>query len=162
MGRTLRNQVSALDLMVPRRERNGHLYREQKLENSRRATLFLYIKSDDDTYAVHETLFDASEERNASQWASWFNEHVYSGTGDSDDDATTRSGILNGAILPGINIKSGKLWDIENVMGFIQHDLRESVYARLDQARDKTKPQGKSARQTDIRRRHRNRKRETE
>jgi hypothetical protein len=127
-GRTLRDSISNLEKIAPNRERNGHLYRENKNESTHRATVFAVIKSSDDTYALHETLFESKHDtRSAKEWSSWLAEHAFAGSGAGDDSPVERLGIYKGAVLPGINKKSQKQWDIEKVLGFIQHDLRKSA-----------------------------------
>jgi hypothetical protein len=97
------------------------------------------MKSTDDTYALHETLFESSNPRDPSQWSEWFKEHAFSGTGDSDDAVLDREGIYYGSVLPGINRKSQKQWDIEKVLGFTQHDIRKSRNTAVARGRHKTK-----------------------
>jgi hypothetical protein len=145
-GRTLRDSISNLEKIVPNRERNGHLYRDNKNETSKRATVFAVISSSDDTYALHETLFNSKTERDSKEWAEWLRENAFSGSGEEDDTAIGSLGIYKGAVIPGINKKSQKIWDVEKILGFVQHDLRKSHSSKVARGRNKAKPSRKSRR----------------
>lgn len=173
-GRTIGHQLDNLGTIAPHRTVDGHLYRtkEQLNAKTKRATMFLLIRSTDNTYAVHETLFVSRKaRRTGAQWFRWFDRHAFKGT-DPDGTPTERDGIIRGNILPGINTRTQKIWEVvggpnritkatRGYLGFITHDLRKPIPAKVDRKGNKAKPQGRKNGKNNRRRRRRNAKRKT-
>lgn len=173
-GRTVADQLENLGSIAPFRTVDGHLYRtkEQLNAKTKRATMFLLIQSSDNTFAVHETLYvSRKRKRSAVEWFRWFSRHAFKGT-DPDGTPTERDGIIRGNILPGINTRTQKIWEVvgganritkatRGYLGFIIHDLRKPVPAKVDRKGDKAKPQGRKNGKNNRRRRRRNTKRKT-
>jgi len=173
-GRTIEDQLLRLETIAPFRTVDGHLYRtqEQLHAKTKRATMFLLIQSSDNTFAVHETLYvSRKRKRSPVEWFRWFSRHAFKGT-DPDGTPTERDGIIRGNILPGVNTRTGKIWEVvggpnritkstRGYLGYITHDLRKPIPAKVARKRNKTKPQRRAHGKNNRRRGHRNRRRKT-
>jgi len=173
-GRTIEDQLLRLETIAPFRTVDGHLYRtkEQLNAKTKRATMFLLLQSSDNTYAVHETLYVSRKARRTGpEWFRWFNRHAFKGT-DPEGTPTERDGIIRGNILPGVNTRTQKIWDVvggpnritkatRGYLGYITHDIRKPVPAKVDRKGDKAKPQRRKNGKNNRRRRRRNTKRKT-
>lgn len=166
-GMTVRDQLENLRRIAPKRSGNvscPQLHASDRDLNltTKEATLYVYIRSSERTYALHETLFHKSRAYTALEWQHFFGDRVLRGWRSPDDDATPaeRDGILRGSILPGVNLRTqGKQWSVVAVVGYVLHAVHESPNTAMVGKRNKTKPQRQSSGQTHIRRRHGNRAR---
>ncbi len=142
-GITIRDQLANLARMFPKRA-GKHLYANVSARDkpTRGATLYVYIRSTDRTYALHESLFVRKRAFDRQEWKGFMDGRVFKGW-KNDGTPSERSGILVGAIIPGINIRTqGKLWSVVAVIGYVTHDLRQPPPASLVGRRRKTKSSG--------------------
>lgn len=158
-GASIREKLAALRKMTPRKD-GLYLYKK-KAHSAKSATLYIYIRSDENTYALHETFFRKKRAMTVIEWISYFQRAVLKGSSDNDEAPVLRLGVLKGAIIPGINRRTNRLWDVRAVIGFVLHAVHESPSPKISARRNKAKPQRKSLGQTNIRRRHRNGSRKT-
>lgn len=156
-GATIKERLAILQKIAPKKS-GLYLYKE-KQQTSKTATLYLYIRSDENTYALHETFFRKKRAMTVIEWEYYFQHAVLSGTDDNDDAPVIRMGVLKGAIIPGINRRTNRLWDVRAVIGFVLHAVHKSARSKISKGRNKAKSQGRKVGQTNIRRRHGNRSR---
>lgn len=157
---TIRASLVRLRQMCPKKKGLQLYATPDDLKAARkRAMLYTYIRSADNTYAVHETVFTKKDPMTAIQWTDFFKTKVFRGTGEEDDPPYLRDGVLRGAIIPGTNVKSNNQWDVRTIIGFRTYDLYKPRDTTLAAKRNKPKHKGKSARQNNLRRGHRNRSR---
>lgn len=144
-GVTIRNELENLRRMFPKR--NGlHLYASAKRRDrrSRAATLYVYIRSTDNTYALHQTLFVRRRPFDPGEWRSFMDGRVFKRWKDNGTPAE-REGILRGAIIPGINIRTaGKFWAVVKIIGYVTHDIHGTPITKMDRRRHKAESQGES------------------
>lgn len=161
-GRTVREHLKHLRMMAPKKT-GLHLYRTQaQLKRSaRNATLYVLIRSDENTYAIHETLFGKKRAKSPVEWQHFFKTLVLAGEDEDEGSTSKMFGILEGSIIPGVNLKSQKFWTVRAVIGFILHDIHRTPHTAVVARRHKTKSSGRKNGQTNIRRGHRNSKRKT-
>jgi hypothetical protein len=139
---TVREAFESLERTYPKRSRRGGRY--PLLRNaatpatSDGSTLYLYVHSSQDTYAIHETIFRYRSGRTARQWDEFFFTHVFNGW-DADGDAKQRDGLLRGVILPAMNLRSNKLWDVISCIGYSMYALPRAAAGGSHQRRHKTK-----------------------
>lgn len=159
-GKTTGEQLANLESILPHRAANGHLYASasDKTAPSKRALMYLYMVSSDNTYTVHETEFQSKEARTPREWADWFKRHAFKGTKKEGKPYETL-GIIKGAIIPGVNLKTQLQWRVSSYLGFATVAIQKSVDAAVHTKRNKTKSSRKQNGQTNIRGRHGNRKR---
>lgn len=130
-GITLREELANLQRMFPHKSGNRlRAARESVRRNASAATLWCYLRSSDNTYALHESVF-GKVSHSVQWWAQFFSTRVFRGTGLGTGHPAERMGILNGSIIPGINIKSGKQWDLVSVIGYNLHDLQQRLYTEI-------------------------------
>jgi hypothetical protein len=154
---TIRERLQRLRIMCPRK-RGLQIYAKaaDTRTPTKRAMLYTYIRSSDNTYAVHETVFNKKEKMTPREWEEFFREQVFRGTGSDDDPPYLRDGVLLGAIIPGTNIKSSNQWDVRAIIGFRTYDLYKRRDTPLAKKRGKTKRKRQQVGQNHIRRGHRN------
>ena len=164
IGMTVKDQLENLRRIAPKRTGSvkcPHLHANdaQLKQDAKEATLYVYIRSSDRTYALHETLFHKSRPYTALEWDYFFRNRVLVGWED-DGSPAERDGILRGAIIPGINLRTqGKHWSVVAVVGYVTHAVHESPSTTMVKQRNKTKSQRRKDGQTNLRRRHGNRAR---
>ena len=156
-GASIADKLAQLRKIAPKKA-GLYLYKE-KAHSAKSATFFTYLRSDENTYALHETFFKKKRAMTVVEWESYFQHVVLNGSKDNDDEPVLRLGVLQGAIVPGVNRRTNRLWTVRAVIGFILHAIHKPVPAKVSARRNKTKPQGRKVGQTHIRRRHGNRKR---
>jgi hypothetical protein len=155
---TLRDRLQQLRRMFPKKF-HGQLYAHaiDKKTPQPEATLYTYLASEEDTYMVHQTLFHKSEPRTPAWWREWIKTKALRGTGHpSKGTPAERMGIINGAVLPGVRIKTHKYWRVLAVIGWVLHDIHGAARAAMAKRRHKTKSQRRKDGQNNLRRGHRN------
>jgi hypothetical protein len=133
-GDTIRVRFEQLRRIYPKRYRTSTRYPVLAPstgipKDSDGAMLFLYVHSTDDTYAIHETVFRYSKRRTRSAWDAFFKHYVFSGW-DGEGGSKERDGILRGVILPAMNLRSSKQWDVISCIGYAMYDLPRSEHSR--------------------------------
>lgn len=155
-GRTIRDQISRQEKIVPKRAQNGHLYRtkRQRVARTKKATMYLLVESSDNTFAVHESLYETKKEaRTPAEWADWFARHSFKGISDTGPPQDV-FGIIKGSILDGMKIRTGKDWSVvggpdritlrtRGYLGFQTHDLRKPERPKVAKKRRKAKRKGR-------------------
>lgn len=160
-GKTTGEQLAHLETILPHRSANGHLYESasDRTEPRNRALMYLYMVSSDNTYTVHETEFQSKESRTPAEWAAWFKRHAFKGNKKEGKPYETL-GIIKGAIIPGVNLKTQLQWRVSSYLGFATYNaVQKSMAAAAHPKRHKAKSSRKQNGQTNIRRRHRNSRR---
>lgn len=136
-GITVGEELANLERMFPRKSGNRLLSaKEQLRRKAKSATLWLYVQSGQE-FALHESLFAKLEERSSSWWADFFSSKVFKGTGSGTGTPAERMGIIEGSIIPGMNLKSRKRWSVRAVIGYNLHDLQRVVYTAIHTRRNK-------------------------
>jgi hypothetical protein len=137
---TIRARFEALQRIYPKRSKLGGRYpvmrNAQSPKASDGATLYLYMHSSDDTYAVHETIFRYKTGRTARAWSSFFYHYVFNGW-DPSGQAKSRDGLLRGVIIPAMNIRSNKQWDVISCIGYTMYALSRSDISKSHKRRNK-------------------------
>lgn len=112
---------------------------EPARRSAKAATLWTYLESDSRSngrhYALHETVFAKNKAQSAQWWAHYFGSKVFKGTGRNEDHAAKRLGVLEGAIVPGSNIRSRMQWRVRAVIGYNLHDNVRAVYTAIHKGR---------------------------
>lgn len=118
---TNRQTLYNLTRMFPHRTPDGYMYRDKAdlKRQTNAAILYVYITSSEGTHRLHESEFRHKVFRTPDGWADWFLEKVLSGTGQGTP--AQRVGILRGSIIPGIEMKTSLLWQVDKVIGFSTH-----------------------------------------
>lgn len=164
IGMTIRDQLDNLRRIAPKRSGSAkcpHLYANEKQRDApaNEATLYVYIRSTDRTYALHESVFHKSRPYTALEWAHFFGNRVLVGW-KANGSPAERDGILRGSIMPGVNLRTqGKQWSVVAVVGYVTHVVHESPNTSMAKRRNKTKSSRRKNGQNNLRRRHRNRSR---
>jgi len=138
-GFTNGDKLEALRKMFP--NKNGMRLRaagEKSNRNARAATLWVYLESRGE-FELHETVFGKKVSRSAAWWRNYFATKVFRGTGKNKDSPLHRMGVLEGVIVPGVNLKTRRLWSVRMVVGYNLHDNINAVYTTLHSGRNKTK-----------------------
>lgn len=141
-GNTIRERFAILKKIAPKKAGLQLFSRAaERRDPAAAATLFVYIRSDDNTYALHETFFRSRKrKRTPLEWEHYFKEVVLRGSGSNEDEPSVREGVLAGAILPGVNVRTQKLWSVRAVIGFItHHDIRSAPRPTISKRRHKAK-----------------------
>lgn len=161
MSVTIRTRLNALRRKYPKK-RGLLLYKGAlpKIHATRGATLYTCLRSEEDSFAFHRTEFTSERPRTHKQWSNFFRDKVLKPHGAMETPAQ-RDGILQGAIIPGIERITQQQWDVVTLIGYVPHAIHKSVRAKMATKRHKTKRKRRKNGQTNIRRRHRNRKRKT-
>lgn len=140
---TIRERFATLERLFPKRSRRaGHyavLRSASSPARSTGATLYLYMHSSDDTYAIHETVFRNKDARTVAEWDKFFYKYVFHGW-DPTGNPKHRDGLLRGVIIPAMNIKSNKLWDVISCIGYSMYDLSGAAASGPRKKRHKAKP----------------------
>jgi hypothetical protein len=105
---------------------------------ARAATLFIYLESRGE-FEIHETVFGQREAKSDTWWSRYFHSKVFAGTGANKDSPIHRMGVLDGAIVPGVNRKTSRIWSVRAVIGYALHDNVNAVYPALHSHRHQTK-----------------------
>jgi hypothetical protein len=137
---TVGDELERLERMFP--NKSGMRLRaagERANRSARAATLWTYLESDSRAngrhYAVHETVFAKRESKSAAWWSRYFATKVLKGTGKNEGTTSQRLGVLEGAIVPGTNIRSRMQWRVRAVLGYNLHDNVRAVYTALHKGR---------------------------
>lgn len=111
---------------------------EPSKRNAKAATLWTYIQSRGE-YEIHETVLVSKETRSSVAWSQFFAKKVFKGTGHKNKGSPAqRMGILEGAILPGVNMKTRpRVFELRAVIGYALHDNPRAIYTALHQGRHK-------------------------
>lgn len=138
VGLTNADKLNALEKMFP--IKSGLRLRaakEKSNRSARAATLWLYLESRG-VYELHETVFGKREAHSSVWWSRYFASKVFKGTGKNTDRPVTRMGVVDGAIIPGVNRKTRQFWTVRAVIGYNLHDNLNALYTGLHSRRNKT------------------------
>lgn len=134
MGRTIRDELLNLRKMYP--VKNGLRLKQRNAPNRAKfATLWVLLR-DDNRASVHASLFVRKSAVSASEWDDFFKRKVLHGTNDRAEDPARRMGILSGAIIPGANIRSGGVFELQAVVGYALHQsIPSKILSAWNQAK---------------------------
>ena len=138
-GLTNLDQLNALQKMFP--VKNGLRLRslnEKSNRSVRAATLWLYLESRGQ-YELHETVLARNEAKSSAWWSRFMTTQVIRGTGKNTDAPVRRMGVMDGAIVPGVNRKTRRIWSVRAVIGYALHDNVNAIYPELHSNRHKAK-----------------------
>lgn len=138
VGLTNADKLSALEKMFP--IKSGLRLRaakEKSNRSARAATLWLYLESRGE-FELHESVFGKRESRSSVWWSRYFASKVFKGTGKNTDRPVLRMGVVDGAIVPGVNRKTRRQWSVRAVIGYNLHDNLNALYTGLHSRRNKT------------------------
>lgn len=131
----LKDKIARLHSTHPNRSAHGQLYRLKKETQGRWSAVNLWtlFKSDEDTHIFLPHIFEAKKApRTAKGWDDWFTKHL--------------TKIHTESIIPGLNMRTGKLWQVRKILGFTRHDIRKSdsaaVAARVVKTKSKRRAHG--------------------
>jgi hypothetical protein len=131
------DKLDALQKMFP--NKNGMRLRtsnEKSNRNAKSATLWLYIESNGE-FELHETVFAKRDQKSSAWWSRYFASKVFKGTGKNSDRPVVRMGVVDGAIMPGINKKTRSHWSVRAVIGYNLHDSVIALYPSIHRGRNK-------------------------
>lgn len=111
---------------------------EKSNRSARAATLWLYIESNGQ-FELHETVFAKRERKSSVWWSRYFASKVFKGTGSNKDRPVVRMGVVDGAIMPGVNKKTRMHWHVRAVIGYNLHDSVSALYPSVHRRRNKAK-----------------------
>lgn len=136
-GVSLRDVLANLERALP--IKSGLRLRakgEPARRSARAATLWCVIESRSGGHHVelHETVLGARSGKSAAQWQDFVAKKVLHGW-KREGTPAERDGILEGSIIPGINIKTGKQWTVRMVVGYNLHDSLRVVYSSVHKRR---------------------------
>jgi hypothetical protein len=140
---TIGDELENLARMFP--HKNGVRIRSAKESVNRRAraaTLWTYLESGSGAYgkhyALHETVFAKNAPQTAAWWSKYFASKVFKGW-KPGGSSTQRMGVLEGAIVPGVNIKTRRQWSVRAVIGYNLHDNVGIVHSAIYKKGNKPK-----------------------
>lgn len=136
-GVSLGDQLDVLEKMFP--NKSGMRLRasgEKSNRSARGATLWLYLESNGE-FELHETVFAKRERKSSVWWSRYFASKVVKGTGKNSDRPVLRMGVVDGAIIPGINKKTRMHWTLNAVIGYNLHDSLIALYPAVHRRRNK-------------------------
>jgi hypothetical protein len=119
----LSDKLDRLKAANPKRSRYGQLYRPPLAPAGakiKRVTMHTLLESDEHTHLLHECVFDKSktEGKTAAEWADWFSRNF--------------ARVYNEGVLPGVNIRTNKLWRVQRVVGWTsaKRQLKNSTVSK--------------------------------
>ncbi len=109
----------------------GMLYnnRRELSVKRKKVTLIGLFVSDHNTFLIRPHVFKYEDKRNATEWNDWFAD--YYGT------------ILRDTILPGMANRTGKLWRLYRIIGWVANDRTGLIRSKIHHTRNKTKRAGR-------------------
>lgn len=125
-GKTVRDELENLRRMYPQK-RGLKLSGPNTPKRGKFATLWV-ILYDDERASVHASLFEKKHALNDDEWLEFFRKQVLEGTHSNEDAPPKRLGILHGAIIPGTNVRTNKIFRLRAVVGYAIHG---SIPSRL-------------------------------
>jgi hypothetical protein len=136
-GASLRDVLANLERALP--VKSGLRLRAQgepARRTARAATLWCVIESRSGGHHVelHETVLGSSRRKDVAQWQAFVAKKVLNGWKPNGTPAE-RDGILEGSIIPGINIRTGKQWSVRMVIGYNLHDSLRPLYTAIHSRR---------------------------
>lgn len=136
-GVSLGDQLDTLEKMFPNKSGNRLRASGEKTNRSARgATLWLYLESNGE-FELHETVFAKRERKSSTWWSRYFASKVFIGSGKNTDRPVVRLGVIDGAIIPGINKKTRMHWSLNAVIGYNLHDSLVALYPQVHRRRNK-------------------------
>lgn len=123
-GPNLGDELRLLQKFYP--IKNGIRIRSAKEKVNRSvkfARLYLLIESGGDV-ELHQTGFEKSKAKSSAWWARYFATKVFKGIGGKSATPAKRLGVLEGAIIPGLNNSTHMHWTVKMVIGYSLHDRR--------------------------------------
>jgi hypothetical protein len=138
---TIGDELANLERMFPVKSGLRIRARGEALHRSARAaTLYAYLESEDDGkhYAIQQTVFVKKERKTAVWWSKYFAGRVFKGW-KRGGTSVQRDGIMDGGIIPKINIETHQIWRLRAVIGYHLHDSFSAVSASLRPRRHQTK-----------------------
>jgi hypothetical protein len=153
MRPTIKDRLKRLQHSLPKRDMvTGQLYSKasDRTRRSRKVTMYGLFVSDHGTFLLRGHLFETKRTpRTAMQWYEWFREHYSHGP----QGETDRAGILQDSILPGINARTGKIWRLYRIIGWVRGDKSKQTYdPPVSRRRNKKKSQRRKNGRSNIRR----------
>lgn len=137
VGPSVRDELENLQRVYP--GKSGLRLRaagERTKRKASAATLYTYLESKSGAggshYAIHETLFgsDRHTKRSNVWWARFFQSRVFQGW-KSSGTSVQREGIIDGGVVPSVNIRTRKQWRVRAYIGYAIHDGGRSVQSAL-------------------------------
>jgi hypothetical protein len=138
-GVTIGDELENLRRMFP--NKNGlrlRSVRESARRSARGATLWVYLESGGrggKHYALHETVFARRVAQGAAAWNKYFASRVFKGW-KPNGTSGQREGVLEGIIIPAVNVKTRRQWSVRAVIGYNLHDNVRAVYTQVHKRRN--------------------------
>lgn len=129
----LKDKLQQIRRSCPYRSAHGQLYASESELSGKwnKATLYVLYESSENTHLIRPHVFESTKyARTAEEWNEWFRENL---------DAIQRRDII-----PGINLRTGKIWRVQHVIGWQRalHKSRNSKLPRSNKTKQKRKPHG--------------------
>lgn len=126
----LKVKIQHLRALAPRRSRFGQMYKTP-IETSgawKRVTLWTLFESTEGTHLLRPHVFQKNERMDARAWAAWFSANL--------------KDIQHNAVIPGINLRTNKIWRVRYILGWQANVVSESRIARVSRKRNQAKHKG--------------------
>lgn len=134
-GRTIQEELEQLKRAYPNK-RGPRLANARSPKSARFATLWVLLKNSDAELALHKSLFVKKKAMSAGEWAEYFKTHVFKGW-NNQGNAAQRDGILEGAIIPGVDTRGNSTHSLYSVIGYaIQKSVPAAVLRSWNQTRE--------------------------
>lgn len=122
----LKQELDNIRRIYPRHSRYGQMLPSgSKRKAWKKVTLYTIFVSDENTHLIRPHVFEKSRPLTPADWHAWFSANL--------------TQIHSTGILPGLNIRTGKFWSVQRIIGWAaddaQHKTRNPAVGR---ARHKT------------------------
>lgn len=126
----LKEKLANLQNSLPLRSKHGQLHSNPTELNGswKQVTLFTLFESTEDTHLLRPHAFRTEKPRDAAGWDSFFRENL----------AT----IQKRDIIPGMNLRTGKIWRVQKIIGWAPDVVSNSRRATPPKRRHQTKHKG--------------------
>lgn len=127
----LKEKLAQIHRSLPYRSELGQLHANPTETQGKwkKVTLYTLFESSEETHLLRPHVFETKTARPAAEWHSWFRENV---------DA-----IIKRDIIPGINLRTGKIWRVKHVIGW-QRVISKSRNTKPPARKHKTKQKGRA------------------
>lgn len=123
-------KLKHLRALAPRRSRYGQMYKSPAETKGawKRVTLWTLFESTEGTHLLRPHVFKKDTPMDARAWAAWF--------------STNLKAIQQNAVVPGINLRTNKIWRVRFILGWQSNVVSESRVAKVSRKRHQTKHKG--------------------
>jgi len=127
----LKDKLDLLRTATPNCSRFGQLHKDKSetLGAWKRVNFHTLFISSENTHLIRSHVFQSDHKRTAEEWAAWFGEHL--------------SRIHSQSVLPGLALRTGKQWSVEQLLGWVPDVKHKSTSAAVGSRRNKAQSKGR-------------------